>query len=270
MDFSAKLSFPYLLPNQAQKHVTMNETLRTLDAVVQLSVISQTQSSPPDLPSDGDRYIPAENSSGTWSAQDGMIAAYQDSAWRFYTPQAGWLAWCQEDAALLVFDGTDWTMAGGDAAPASLGINADADMFNRLVLSSPSSLFSHEGAGHQLKINKASSGDTASLLFQSNWQGHAEMGLSGSNDFLVKTSSDGQNFLPTILARADGSAVGIGTWSPTAKLHVDGTIRVGSVTADSLPDASMAGAGTLIFVSDGPSAGALAVCDGARWRILVT
>ena len=30
MDYSAKLTLPYILPNQAQKHVTMNESLRRL------------------------------------------------------------------------------------------------------------------------------------------------------------------------------------------------------------------------------------------------
>ena len=36
MDFSANLSLPYLLPNQAQKHVTLNESLRVLDAKADL------------------------------------------------------------------------------------------------------------------------------------------------------------------------------------------------------------------------------------------
>lgn len=32
------LGLPYILPSQAQKHVTHNEALRMLDAMVQLSV----------------------------------------------------------------------------------------------------------------------------------------------------------------------------------------------------------------------------------------
>jgi len=34
MDLSYYLKLPYLLPNQAQKHVTHNEALRRLDALV--------------------------------------------------------------------------------------------------------------------------------------------------------------------------------------------------------------------------------------------
>ncbi|WP_415918884.1 hypothetical protein [Tateyamaria sp. SN6-1] len=42
-----------------------------------------------------------------------------------------------------------------------------------------------------MKINKDAAGDTASLLYQSNWMGHAEMGLTGSTDFHIKVSADG-------------------------------------------------------------------------------
>ena len=34
MDQTSRLALPYLLPNQAQKHVTHNEALRRLDALV--------------------------------------------------------------------------------------------------------------------------------------------------------------------------------------------------------------------------------------------
>ena len=35
-DTTNNLGLPYLLPNQAQKHVTMNEALERLDATVQI------------------------------------------------------------------------------------------------------------------------------------------------------------------------------------------------------------------------------------------
>lgn len=62
------------------------------------------------------------------------------------------------------------------------------DGTNRLALSSPASLFNHAGNGHQIKVNKAAAGDTASLLFQTSWTGYAEMGLAGSNAFSIKVS----------------------------------------------------------------------------------
>ena len=46
-DLSPNLSLPYLAPAQAQKHVTHNEALGLLDAVVQLAVQSRSQTEPP-------------------------------------------------------------------------------------------------------------------------------------------------------------------------------------------------------------------------------
>jgi len=269
MDFSTKLSLPYLLPNQAQKHVTLNDSLRRLDAIVQLSVISATQATPPDDPAEGDRYVAGANSDGDWIGADGQVAAFQDGAWAFFTPQTGWLAWVEAQSELLVFDGEAWLGAGGSgetASPSTLGINASADTTNRLTVSSAATLLNHEGASHQLKINKASAADSASVLFQSNWSGRAEIGLTGSDDFLVKVSSDGQSFAPALLARPSNGFVGIGTWSPTAPLHVEGAIRIAVEMAEELPDAVGVGAGTLLFLEHADHSIELVYSDGAAWR----
>ncbi|WP_135506644.1 hypothetical protein [Roseovarius aestuariivivens] len=72
-----------------------------------------------------------------------------------------------------------------------VGIGAASDAVNRLAVASDASLFSHAGSGHQIKINKAASGDTAALLYQSGWSGRAEMGLNGSDQWSIKVSPDG-------------------------------------------------------------------------------
>src|SRR4051794_37605135 len=56
---TAHLLLPYLLASQAQKHVTHNEALRLLDAMVQLAVLDQARTAPPGSPADGDRHIVA-------------------------------------------------------------------------------------------------------------------------------------------------------------------------------------------------------------------
>ncbi|NIB59611.1 DUF2793 domain-containing protein, partial [Agrobacterium tumefaciens] len=50
---TARLRLPYILPSQAQKHVTHNEALQRLDAIVQL-VIKDVVAAPPDNASEGD------------------------------------------------------------------------------------------------------------------------------------------------------------------------------------------------------------------------
>lgn len=56
-DTTQNLFLSYLLPNQAQKHVTMNQSLGVLDAAVQVAVVSRNEPEPLPGAVDGDRYI---------------------------------------------------------------------------------------------------------------------------------------------------------------------------------------------------------------------
>lgn len=217
MDTTPNLQLPYLIASQAQKHVTHNEAIRALDALVQLGIKDRNLTAPPASPIDGDRYIIAASATGDWTGHDLKIAAYQDNAWMYYTPQEGWLCWVQDEAILVVWNGTDWIVAssGGGGGTTNLnpadgglvGINATADITNRLAISSPASLFNHEGNGHQLKINKALVGDTASTLFQTGFSGRAEFGTTGDDDFHMKVSPDGANWFEGIIIDKDTGAV---------------------------------------------------------------
>ncbi len=190
---SPVLALPYLQPSQAQKHVTHNEALRLLDAVTQLSVLSAGLTEPPALPEEGDRHIVAPGATGAWAGQDTRIALYADGAWQFFTPQAGWHADVAPTGGALRFDGTAWQTPALQALP-MLGVATTADVTNRLAVAAEATLLSHDGAGHQLKINKDAATDTASLLFQTSWSGRAEMGTAGSDDFALKVSPDGSTW----------------------------------------------------------------------------
>jgi hypothetical protein len=207
-DRSANLSLPYIQPSQAQKHVTHNEALERLDALVQLSVLSATEDEPPAQPEEGDRYLLPAGASGAWSGRDGDLAVFANGAWLFLEPQAGWLTWVRDLSHALRHDGTNWVPAQGDLQNLPwIGVNATADATNRLSLSAHASLFSHDGAGHQVKVNKTGSADTASLLFQTGFSGRAEMGTMGSDGFSVKVSSDGASFRTALIADPDTGVV---------------------------------------------------------------
>lgn len=213
MDHTPNLGLPYIMAAQAQKHVTHNEAIRALDAILHLAVHDRDLTGPPASPADGDRYIVAASATDAWSGHDHEIAAFQDGAWMFYPPREGWIAWLSDDNAAVVWDGTSWlplatgTGGGGPGPnPALLGINASADISNRLAVSSPASLFSHEGDGHQLKINKALASATASTLYQNGFSGRAEIGLTGDDDFHFKVSADGDTWHEAIvIARGTGA-----------------------------------------------------------------
>ncbi len=108
--------------------------------------------------------------------------------------------------------------------------------------------------------------DTASLLYQTNWTGFAEMGLNGSNDFSVKVSSDSGQWQEAIKIDHATGNVAIGSVWPQTKLHVDGPIRPASYTVAALPPAGSSGAGALVFVTNAPSGAEMAYSDGTNWR----
>lgn len=194
IDTSPILSLPYIMPAQAQKHVTHNEAIQLLDRLVQLTVISRGITTPPASPSTGDCYVVGAGASGDWAAQDGAITVWQGAAWVFTPAKAGWRAYALDETTSITFDGSDWGLSQSLQNLTGLGINTTSDGTNPLAVAGDATLLSHDGAGHQLKINKATTGDTASLLFQDNWSGRAEMGLAGDDTFSIKVSADGASF----------------------------------------------------------------------------
>lgn len=210
---SPSLSLPYLQPAQAQKHVTHNEALRILDAVTQLSVLTAGAIVPPESPVEGDRHIVGPAAIEEWAGQDQAVALWSDGTWQFFAPQAGWRADLAGTGGSLRFDGAAWVppaMEAPESLP-TLGINANADATNRLTVSAEATLLNNEGAGHQLKLNKADAGDTASLLFQTGFSGRAEMGTAGTNDFAIKVSPDGSTFHTGLSFDAESGAMQVGS-----------------------------------------------------------
>lgn len=200
---SENLNLPFIAPAQAQKHVTHNEAIRVLDAVAQLSLASKTDTAPPVTPSAGVRYFVPTGGAGDWSGQDGKIVAYQDEAWAQYTPQIGWQAYIEDESLFAVFDGTVWDGVEGGGTPdyqnlSLVGINTTADATNKIAIASDASLFTHDGNGHQIKLNKNLAADTACVLYQTGFSGRAEIGLTGDDDFHFKVSPDGSTWKDAI------------------------------------------------------------------------
>lgn len=210
MGRTSNLKIPYILMAQAQKHVTHNEALLMIDALLQMSVQSREVSEPPAELADGTRFIVPEAAAGAWIGQHAKIAAWQDGGWRFYQPVEGWIAFCADENQLLVFHEEAWQILRSTSGFAErLGINATAEAPNRLALAGDASLFNHEGGGHQVKINKAAATDTASILYQTDFSGRAEFGLTGDDDFHLKVSADGETFIEAMVVQ---SATGIASF----------------------------------------------------------
>ncbi|MBO0902666.1 DUF2793 domain-containing protein [Jiella sonneratiae] len=216
-DTTDRLALPYILADQAQKHVTHNEALARLDALVHLAVLDRDRAEPPAEPGAAARHVVAAEPSGAWSGREGSIAVWQDGAWLFLEPETGWRAWCVAEKTLLVYGDEGWSAAGPGAADfaagvlSRLGVNTAADGFNRLAVKTSALLVSHDdvsgdGNGSVLgTFNKEASGNDAGFNFQSGWSTRALMGLYGDEDFRIKVSPDGATFHDAmVVGRATG------------------------------------------------------------------
>lgn len=151
-------------PAQAQKHVTHNEALQVLDVVTQLSVISASETAP--LPK---------------GISMGLVPVRQEigqgrSAILFIVPT---VAGCSSHLR-----------TGG-------GLGTTYDDQGRLAVFSLTAVFTHTttDGDHRLQVNKKTSKDVTSLVFQTGWSGTAEIGIVGFDDFSIKVSDDGTNFI---------------------------------------------------------------------------
>lgn len=234
-NLSAKLSLPFIQPSQAQKHVTHNEALLRLDTVVQLSVQSIGAQTPPAAPENGEIYALGTSATGDWAGQDGKLACYSDNAWGFIAPQDGWRAFNFDDQGLHVFSSGTWLPVVPPLQNlAGLGVGTTSDAVNRLAVASDAALFTHDGSDHRLTINKASASDTASLVMQSGWSGRAEMGLTGDEDFHIRTSPDGNTWTSALTLRHDDALT-------EARCLRSGFVDVGNDEVALIPTPSVGG-----------------------------
>ncbi len=218
------LRLPYIAPSQAQKHVTHNEALRMLDAIVQLSVLDRDRASAPAGPAEGDRYLVAAAATGVWSGHEKEVAAFQDGAWSFYQPLPGWIAWVAGEGRAVSWSGAEWEPFPNSAEALHnvklLGVGTAADTVNPFAAKLNKALWSAryvaEGGDGDLRytLNKEAAANTLSLLMQSAWSGRAEIGLTGDDDLHVKVSADGSTWTDALKVATDGSGVTVSR--PTA------------------------------------------------------
>lgn len=209
MTQSTHLALPYLDAAQAQKHVTHNEALQLLDALVHLSVSVRDQAAPPAAPTEGQRVLVGAGAGGGFAGKDFQIATFLAGAWTFLAPQAGWRVFVEAETLLLVYDGAAWKDVALTLRALQnltlLGVGVTADANNPLLAKLNALLFTAksvaEGGTGDLRcgLNKSASGGVVSQIYQTNFSGRAETGLTGDDDFHVKVSPDGAVFKEAIV-----------------------------------------------------------------------
>ncbi len=223
------IGLPELEAAQGQKYLTVNQTFRRLDVLVNLTVFNRTVTTPPGAPSEGHRYIVGSPATGGFTGQENNIAAFIGAAWVFFTPSEGWRAYDQGANQFVIFDGSAWVLAGlsssalSDGSVNLLGVGATPDATNRLSVTSPGVLFNRETDDFTLTMNKNAAGDDLQILMQTGFSTRVQMGLLTNDDFIIKVSPDGSSFFDSITVDKDTGNVAIGAGSDANnKLLVSG------------------------------------------------
>ena len=101
----------YLLPliqtGQAQKDVTHNDAIGTIDTLLHLAV-EATLASRPTAPLAGQCWIIAARATGAWAGHDGYLAAFTAAGWTEIVPRDGCLAWDKEAGVFALFQNGSW------------------------------------------------------------------------------------------------------------------------------------------------------------------
>lgn len=203
------LGLPLLAAAQAQKHVTHNEALAGLDALVHLAVKERDRQAAPGMPTEGDRYLLGADPSGAFAGHSGEIALYDQGVWRFFKPRRGWRVFVEAEDSILVFDGAQWRDLGRYSRILDridrLGLGTAPDNINRLSAKLNAALFSalaaEEGGSGDLRflLNKSWTNNVLSQLYQRGFSGRAETGLIGNDDFSIRVSPDGNQWRDALI-----------------------------------------------------------------------
>ncbi|RZJ29708.1 MAG: DUF2793 domain-containing protein, partial [Brevundimonas sp.] len=207
-DETARLGLPYLAAGQMQKHVTLNEALTRLDALVQTTAASRSVAAQPVGPEDGRLHIlPAHPEGEAWGAfAAGDLVRAEAGGWTVAPAPEGLLVRVADEAIFVVRVDGDWRPLGEALGQIGfvdrLGLGTTADAGNPFAAKLNNALWTaletaSGGDGDlRLTLNKEGGGDVLSLLFQSGYGGRAELGLIGDEDLSLKVSADGATWRP--------------------------------------------------------------------------
>lgn len=200
---SPRLALPLLAGGQMQKHVTVNEALCRLDALVQIAVSSRAATEQPIDAEEGQAWILPDGAIGTaWSTMAaGALAVRRDGGWAAVPTASGTIAFVIDEAQLVVRVGDGWTPLGAllrrvDAIE-GLSIGTSPDALNPFAARLNAALLAARDIGEggtgdvRLSLSKETAGDVASVVFQTAFGGRAEVGLAGDDALAVRVSADG-------------------------------------------------------------------------------
>lgn len=116
---------PLLASGQAQKHVTVNEALARLDALVSGVVESASREAPP-MAADGDVFIVPVGAGSAWGVAETMLAVFLNGGWVAVAPIEGRAVWVRDEDRELRFSSGAWAPIEATADPEAPGPGLEA------------------------------------------------------------------------------------------------------------------------------------------------
>lgn len=108
MSVTGRWALPLLDAGQAQKEMTHNEALATVDLLLGASVVAVGVDAPPAGPAVGQCWIVGPAPTGAWAGRTGALAGWTAGGWRFAGPREGQRVWSLSDGCDAVFAGWQW------------------------------------------------------------------------------------------------------------------------------------------------------------------
>ncbi|MBB5716594.1 DUF2793 domain-containing protein [Sphingomonas aerophila] len=105
---TARLGLPMLEAGQAQKELTHNEALATIDLAVWSSVEGAERNDPPAEPTAGKCWLVGSAPTGAWSGMTDAIAGWTAGGWRFILPVDGMSVWDSGRKLTWRWSGAAW------------------------------------------------------------------------------------------------------------------------------------------------------------------
>lgn len=104
-----------LVPGQAQKELSVNETFARIDALLHPAVEGEA-TTPPQDPVAGECWIVAQPASGAWQGHVGELACWDGTQWTLCTPIDGMQVFDRSQSSRIVYAG-GWNVSSGRPLP---------------------------------------------------------------------------------------------------------------------------------------------------------
>lgn len=113
---SPQLHLPLVQPAQAQKHVTVNEALLRLDALLPGVVQSRQSAQPPQGAAEGQAWIIPTDAQSDWAGRGGQIAMALGGGWAFAHAAEGQSVHVLDEGRDVRFLNGQWAATSGAAS----------------------------------------------------------------------------------------------------------------------------------------------------------